>query len=207
MNKELANKIVLLNGFRAELGLVALETWTKSENALDAEIIKTQTQVIERAENAKSAKYAAEVKSMLTRLNVHLAAMGKADVKEWNGTLDELSKRVAQAHRAHREMVEEDKKMKKVSVSPVITKSKTEEAMKGHKALKGKKLVAKVEKATTKAKAKKTIAAAPVAEQGLLPRIAAELNMNPKVARAKLRKAHGSDWRKMNEKEIRKALS
>jgi hypothetical protein len=197
MNKELANKIVLLNGFRAELGLVALETWTKSENALDAEIIKTQTQVIERAENAKSAKYAAEVKSMLTRLNVHLAAMGKADVKEWNGTLDELSKRVAQAHRAHREMVEEDKKMKKVSVAPVITKTGP----------KGKKLVAKVEKATTKAKAKKTIAAAPVAEQGLLPRIAAELNMNPKVARAKLRKAHGSDWRKMNEKEIRKALS
>jgi hypothetical protein len=190
MNKELANKIVLLNGFRKELGMVAIETWTKSENALDAEIIKTQTQVIERAENAKSIKHAVEVKDMLTRLNNYLAAMGKAEVKEWNGTLDELSKRVAQAKRDHRDMIDEEKKVKKVSVAPI-----------------GKKLVAKVEKATTKAKAKKEVAAAPVAEQGLLPRIAAELNMNPKVARAKLRKAHGSDWRKMNEKQIRKALA
>ena len=40
-----------------------------------------------------------------------------------------------------------------------------------------------------------------------LPRIARSLGIDPKAARAALRKAHGSNWRVMTEDELRAALS
>lgn len=55
------------------------------------------------------------------------------------------------------------------------------------------------------------VAEAAVAElkepKSILPRIAKELGLDPKKARAKLRKAHGYDWKKMNEDELRKELA
>jgi hypothetical protein len=44
-------------------------------------------------------------------------------------------------------------------------------------------------------------------EVAMLPRIARELKMDPKAARVKLRKAHGSAWRKLSEKELRAELA
>ena len=40
-----------------------------------------------------------------------------------------------------------------------------------------------------------------------LPRIARSLGIDPKAARAALRKAHGSNWRVMTEDELRAALT
>jgi hypothetical protein len=48
---------------------------------------------------------------------------------------------------------------------------------------------------------------APPKTGAVLPRIARELKIDPKKARAKLRKAHGSAWRKLNEKELRAELA
>jgi hypothetical protein len=40
-----------------------------------------------------------------------------------------------------------------------------------------------------------------------LPRIARELGIDPKTARAKLRKKHGKDWKSMSEAELRSVIS
>ena len=40
-----------------------------------------------------------------------------------------------------------------------------------------------------------------------LPRIARELGINPKTARAKLRKKHGKAWKSLTEAELRSAIS
>ena len=40
-----------------------------------------------------------------------------------------------------------------------------------------------------------------------LPRVARSLGIDPKAARAALRKAHGSNWRVMTEDELRAALT
>jgi hypothetical protein len=191
---DLTNKLTLLNGFRAELGQVALKTWVSDEIAIDAAIAKAQEMVATRNDTRK-----AEAAKMLERLNYYLNIMGSKEVKVWHGTLDELAKRISQAKRDHRDMIDAEKKA--VKSTPAM-KRHVEENLKGHKALKGK-LATKV----AKAKEKATIKNQPVAELGLLPRIAADLGINPKVARAKLRKQFGAAWRNMNEKDIRKALS
>ncbi len=185
MTNEIANKLVLLNGFRAELGLVAIETWNTAEAKLDAAIVKAQSDVAARAEAKRDAQAKAEVDAMLIRLNNYLAPMGQKEVKEWKGSLDDLAKRVAQAKRDHRDMIDSEKKKKPVAQP------------KGKLATK---VAAAKEKKVLKAKARQP-------EQGLLPRIAAELGLNPKVCRAKLRKAHGTAWHNLTEKELRKALT
>lgn len=187
----LTNKLTLLNGFRAEVGLVAITEWTKSEDALDKEIIKAKGQAEVKAEAKKMIARKAEVDAMLVRLNNYLNPMGQKEVTEWKGTLDELSKRVAQARRDHKDMIDAEKKLARAT--PTVA---TLKPVKG-------KLAQKVEKIKAVAKIKNQ----PVAELGLLPRIAADLGLNPKVARAKLRKAFGAAWRNMNEKDIRKALA
>jgi hypothetical protein len=191
MTNEIANKLVLLNGFRAELGLVALDTWNVSEAKLDLAIVKLQADVAIRQQSKRDAKAKEEVDAMLIRLNNYLAPMGKAEVKEWNGSLDDLAKRVAEAKRAHRDMIDLEKKAAK-TITGKVTVTST-------------KLRTKVAKAAEKKVNKAKTRQAP-SEQGLLPRIAAELGLNPKVTRAKLRKAFGPAWRNLTEKEIRKAL-
>lgn len=207
MKTEIANKLVLLNGFRKELGQIDLITWSKSEAALDAEIVKAQDQFNARNDSRKAVKDHAELAELLTRLNGYYAMMGVKEVKAWHGTADELRAAIRKAKADHKEMIDAEKTMArskaKITLAPVVA------TLKGGNLAKQKPgaLKAKVEKAKAKKEAKATIAAAPVAEQGLLPRIAAELGMNPKVARAKLRKKFGSDWRNLTEKEVRAALA
>jgi hypothetical protein len=54
-----------------------------------------------------------------------------------------------------------------------------------------------------KAEAKK----APAPKHTALPRIARELGINPKAARAKLRKSHGVVWKALPEAEIRTLIA
>jgi hypothetical protein len=59
----------------------------------------------------------------------------------------------------------------------------------------------------TKAAPKKAQAPKPAPKHTALPRIARELGIDPKTARAKLRKSHGAAWKALPEAEIRTLIA
>jgi hypothetical protein len=80
-------------------------------------------------------------------------------------------------------------------------------AKEGKKPLKAWKESAAKLDATLAALAAKLGQPAPTGKHTTLPRIARELGIDPKTARAKLRKKHGSAWKSLNEAKLRSAIS
>lgn len=172
-------KLAELNELHVSLGRGTFKSWKKSEALIDKKIAEAKKEIIARDPEAQ------EKKDLLVRLNDYRKAMGIKQATEWKGDANSLRSAITSIKADHLAMI------------------KSEEAAKPKKGVKIPSL-AKTMKPTKKAKAAKTITVK--TEVALLPGIANELGINPKVARQKLRKKFGSEWRNLPAKDIREVL-
>lgn len=181
MLAELNKTLKLMN--KKQLG-----SWKGSKEQLKARMEKADKDLGEYRLKQREAAAAAYGKEILDRIEYYnsfaVAVDGFKTIKVENFTMtpDELETRIKAVRIAHREKIANEGQPKaKPTVTVKVPAAKAE-----------------------KKKAKKTTKA--TSDSPLTP-ILDEIGMTGKVARTKLRKAFGSEWKSMSTKEIRKFLT
>lgn len=179
-------KLAKLNELHTILGRGTFKAWKQSVAKLDIAIAKAQQEVdLRNTELTKEEVTPAdtELGLMINRYNELRKVMGYKVIDGWRGTRDQLASAMTKLKADHLELIRSEETAKK----PKPT---------------GKPRIVSVPAMPTK----KTKAPTKTSDS-FLPGLAAELGMNPKVARTKLRKMFGSDWRTMPVKDVRAALT
>lgn len=177
------DKLKKLNELHTTLGRGTFKSWKQSVAKLDAKITAAQAEVdLANTEPAEQSTSDNELPLMLDRYNELRKVMGYKIVTSWKGTRDELASAMTKLKQDHLEMIRSEnahmtRKPKSLSI-PSLTK-----------VTKPKKVI-EVTKPTT----------------SFLPGLCAELGLNQKVARTKLRKAY-TNWRTLTVKEVREFLT
>lgn len=150
----------MLNELNATLKLMnkkTLASWKGSREQLKARMDKADADLGKHreAEQAKYRKqYSKELTSLIERYNSYAVAIdGYHTIKEWNGSADELAKKVADAKRAHRDQIDNDRHKAK----PVAKQGKKPpRAVKAHNVTKTSHLGSLVDELKLDAKATRT---------------------------------------------------
>jgi peptidyl-tRNA hydrolase len=192
----MTDTIALLNDIRALQTKLEMRH-RNADSRKSADELTTLLNELKQIEAARNANADApaddpkEIKRLLERLNHLRGIIGKKSLNQWNGSLKDLSTAISDTKRTHQAMMDAENKEMKAKVKAAVEKKPT------------------TTKAKVEAKTKKT-PAAPINAAGektsIAAKVAAKLGMSPKVARNKLRRAHGSDWKKLTEKQIEATL-
>lgn len=177
-------KLAKLNELHTILGRKHFKVWKESTSKLDARIAKAQAEVDLRNVEVAPTPVNTELGLMIDRYNEHRKVMGYKQIKEWQGTRDELASAITKLKADHLEMIRSEEAHKKSKKRTITIPAEPRKAA--------------VERITR--------SKAPKASDSFLPGLAAELGMNPKVARTKLRKAF-ADWKTLTVKQVREFLT
>lgn len=182
-----ADMLKALNELHEKLDRKPFKSWKQSRDKLTNAIMKAQAEV-NKMQPAKepiavaAEKLDSEMKELIGIANRYRNAIGKSSLTTWSGTKDELKAAIKTWKEAQHKAMSEDTSTKKIA-----------------------------EKVRKEKKQKKNIKPLKQAKQSkddaILPAIARELKMEPKVARTRLRKKFGSDWKNLTAAELRAALT
>ena len=181
-----ADMLKALNELHEKLDRKPFKSWKQSRDKLTNAIMKAQAEV-NKMQPAKepiavaAEKLDSEMKELIGIANRYRNAIGKSSLTTWSGTKDELKAAIKTWKEAQHNAMSEEKKSK--YVKPVTREKKQKKNIKPLKQAKQSK------------------------DDAILPAIARELKMEPKVARTRLRKKFGSDWKNLTAAELRAALT
>lgn len=181
-----ADMLKALNELHEKLDRKPFKSWKQSRDKLTNAIMKAQAEV-NKMQPAKepiavaAEKLDSEMKELIGIANRYRNAIGKSSLTTWSGTKDELKAAIKTWKEAQHKAMSEEKKSK--YVKPVTREKKQKKNIKPLKQAKQSK------------------------DDAILPAIARELKMEPKVARTRLRKKFGSDWKNLTAAELRAALT
>ncbi len=191
-----SKKLIKLNDLYSILNKPQLKSWKKSSATLDAKLKMAQAEVDLIQTSSNQNPDIAERNDLLRLLNKYKAVMGYKQILEWHGSNDELRTAITSIKKDHLAMAKSENKYEgKIKPTPSKTPKKAVKVPSLHKVI-GKKVATVSKKAPSKA---------PTSDS-FLPTLATSLGINPKVARQKLRKKFGSDWRTMSESDVKKFL-